>query len=164
MRENQKTFGPIPKWENLEKIIGFKNVINVYVPYLAAGIQVEEISEDFSCIKVKLDINFFNENYVGVHFGGSLYAMCDPFYMFILMRKLGKDYMVWDKAAKIDFVKPGTGTVRAVFTISQEELEEIKQTVASKKKMNCLFTTTVTNEKNEIVAKVEKTLYVRKLK
>lgn len=56
---------------------------------------------------------------MGTHFGGSLYAMCDPFYMWILMENLGKDFIVWDKAATIRFKKPGTGTVNAEFEISK---------------------------------------------
>lgn len=155
---------PIPKWGTLESIIGFKNVINIYPPYIGAGIQVESIDDSFQKITVKMDLNFWNENYVGVHFGGSLYAMCDPFYMFILMKNLGDGYLVWDKAAKIDFVKPGKGIVRATFEISTEELELTKEIVAKKRKTDRIYHTEVLAEDGSLVAKVEKTLYVRRVK
>jgi len=153
---------PIPKWGTLESIIGFKNVINIYPPYIGAGIQVESIDDSFQKIVVKMDLNFWNENYVGVHFGGSLYAMCDPFYMFILMKNLGDGYLVWDKAAKIDFVKPGKGVVRATFEISTEELELTKEIVAEKRKIDRIYHTEVLAEDGSVVARVEKTLYVRR--
>lgn len=153
---------PIPKWGILESIIGFKNFINLYPPYMGAGIQVESIDEKFQKITVKMDLTFWNENYVGVHFGGSLYAMCDPFYMFILMKNLGPDYIVWDKAAKIDFVKPGKGIVRATFEIAEEELNLTKDIIAKKRKTDRVYHTEVKAEDGSLVAKVEKTLYVRR--
>jgi acyl-coenzyme A thioesterase PaaI-like protein len=155
-------FGPIPKWGLLESIIGFKNVINLYPPYLGAGIQIDSIDNDFRSIQVSMDLKAYNENYVGVHFGGSLYSMCDPFFMFILMKNLGTDYIVWDKAAKIDFVKPGKGKVIAKFEINKEELDTIKQIVSVKRKTDRVYTCYVLAEDGSIVAKIEKTLYVRK--
>ncbi len=98
------------------------------------------------------------------HFGGSLYAMADPFYMFILMENLGEKYLVWDKAAKIDFVKPGMGTVSARFEVSEEELASIKQEVDAKGKMNKIFNCEIKSDSGEVVARVEKVLYVRRLK
>lgn len=157
-------FRPLPKWEFMESVVGFKNLLNFYPPYLAAGIQVEDVDPDFHHIEVKMDLNFLNENYVGVHFGGSLYAMCDPFYMFILMKQLGTDYMVWDKSAKIDFLLPGKGTVRAVFEIRPSEIQEIRGIVSRSKKTNRIYETFILNEEGKKVAKVEKTLYIRKLK
>ena len=98
---------------------------------------------------------------MGTHFGGSLYAMCDPFYMWILMENLGKDFIVWDKAATIRFKKPGTGTVTAEFEISKEEIEKIRLEVIEKGKNDYHFSTVVTNEKGQVVAEVDKTVYVR---
>ena len=51
-----------------------------------------------------MGLNRLNRNYVGTQFGGSLYAMTDPFFMLMLMENLGRDYVVWDKAANIEFV------------------------------------------------------------
>lgn len=162
-KDEMNSFGPIPKWTIVEDLIGFKSLINCYPPYVGAGIQVDSVDPDFHWIEVKMDLTFWNENYVGVHFGGSLYAMCDPFYMFILMRLLGPDYMVWDKAAKIDFLKPGTGEVRARFEVSPTRLQDIKDIVAKERKTNQIFDCYVLDEKGQKVAKIEKTLYIRKL-
>ena len=99
--------------------------LNTYLPFLGAGIRVEHISDDFLAIDVRMPLYRGNKNYVGTHFGGSLYAMTDPFFMVMLMENLGKDYIVWDKAANIDFIAPGRGTVKAHFRLSKEEIETL---------------------------------------
>ncbi|MDD2922274.1 MAG: YiiD C-terminal domain-containing protein [Anaerolineales bacterium] len=136
--------------------------VNLYPPFLGAGIRSQNIDE--RTIRAQLKMNFLNRNLVGVHFGGSLYAMCDPWFMLILMRLLGKDYIVWDKAASIQFLKPGVGTVRAEFHIPQERVEEIRAQADTQHKVEPIFTADVLNEQGEAVARVEKILYVRRKK
>ncbi|HUH75128.1 MAG TPA: DUF4442 domain-containing protein [Chitinophagales bacterium] len=136
-------------------------LINLYSPFLGANIRVADCNENLSFFKVQLTLNRLNKNVMGTHFGGSLYAMCDPFYMWILMENLGKDFVVWDKAATIRFKKPGTGTVTAEFEISQEEIENIRKEVIEKGKNDYYYSTTVKNEKGQVVAEVDKTVYVR---
>jgi len=103
----------------------FRFLLNVYPPYLGTGIVVKEVADDYTHMTVQMKDRFFNRNYVGTHFGGSLYAMTDPFYMLMLIQILGPGYIVWDKAAAIKFVKPGTGTVTAQFHVKKALIEEI---------------------------------------
>ncbi|WP_448383155.1 DUF4442 domain-containing protein [Desulfosoma sp.] len=140
----------------------FRLLLNVYPPYLGAGVHVRHVSSDFREIVVEMPLRFFNRNYVGTHFGGSLYAMVDPFYMLMLIKNLGPDYIVWDKAASIDFVKPGRGTVRAHFRLEEKVLEEIKERVKDGGKYLPTFTVPVVDRHGDVVARVEKVLYVRK--
>jgi hypothetical protein len=142
----------------------FQTMLNLYFPFLGAGIWVTHIEKDFSCFKVEMKLTGLNRNFVHSHFGGSLYMMCDPFYMFILMQNLGEEFIVWDKAAKIDFIKPGMGTVKVEFKISQEEISTIKQEAITKGKLLKVFSAQILDENEVIVANVEKTLYIRKLK
>ncbi|PJZ46238.1 DUF4442 domain-containing protein [Leptospira brenneri] len=135
---------------------------NFYPPYIGAGIRIKEIAPDFSYFRSEMKLKFYNRNYVGVHFGGSLYSMCDPFFMLILLERLGSDYIVWDKAGNMIFVKPGMGKVIAEFRISDSEIQKIKEEIEVKKKGDYLFTTDVKNEAGEVVAKLEKTVYIRK--
>lgn len=87
--------------------------------------------------------------------------MCDPFFALILMQHLGRDYTVWDKAASIQFLKPGKGTVRATFHIPSEQITELRAQTDREGKIEPLFTVEVIDEQGEVVAKVEKQLYVR---
>lgn len=109
-------------------------LFNFYPPYVGAGIRIKEIAPDFSYFRSEMNLRFYNRNYVGVHFGGSLYSMCDPFFMLILLERLGSDYIVWDKAGNMIFVKPGMGKVIAEFRISDSEIERIKEEIELKKK------------------------------
>jgi acyl-coenzyme A thioesterase PaaI-like protein len=103
-----------------------------------------------------------NRNIVGTHFGGSLYAMCDPWFMLILMRALGTNYIVWDKAASVQFLRPGRGTVTATFHIPQQRVDEIRLVVDSGLKSEPTFTVDVLDAQGAVVAHVEKLLYVRR--
>jgi hypothetical protein len=82
--------------------------------------------------------------------------------MLMLIENLGRDYIVWDKAASIRFRKPGRGKVTAQFRISVEQIDEIRRTLETQEKTEPVFTIEIKDESNEIVAEVQKTLYVRK--
>ena len=136
--------------------------LNLYPPFLGAGIRIKRISDDLRTIEVEMPLRFFNRNYVGTHFGGSLYAMCDPFFMLILINNLGPDYIVWDKAATIRFKKPGTGLVKAVFHVPEERIEEIRAQVQVQGKVEPQFQALVKDADGNVIAEVDKLLYVRK--
>lgn len=136
--------------------------LNLYPPFLGAGIRIKRISDDLRTIEVEMPLRFFNRNYVGTHFGGSLYAMCDPFFMLILINNLGPDYIVWDKAATIRFKKPGTGLVKAVFHVPEERIEEIRAQVQAQGKVEPQFQALVKDADGNVIAEVDKLLYVRK--
>jgi acyl-coenzyme A thioesterase PaaI-like protein len=125
-------------------------------------VRVTHVSDDFHTVKVEMPLRFYNKNYVGTHFGGSLYAMCDPFYMLMLMNILGPGYIVWDKAATIRFKRPGRGLVKATFTIPEEKIAEIRAAADSQPKVEPEFHVTVTDAEGNVVADIDKLLYVRK--
>lgn len=139
-----------------------KRWIRFYLPYLGAGVRVTHISDDFRTVNVEMPLRFYNKNYVGTHFGGSLYAMCDPFYMLMLINILGPDYIVWDKAASIRFKKPGKGLVKATFHISEEKIAEIRSAADTQRKVEPQFQVVVTDSDGNVIAEVDKLLYVRR--
>jgi acyl-coenzyme A thioesterase PaaI-like protein len=135
-------------------------MLNFYPPYLGAGVRVKA-SRDLRTFEVRMKLRWWNRNYVGTHFGGSLYTMCDPFFMLMLVDALGRGYIVWDKAATIRFRRPGRGPVRATFHIPPERIEEIRAAADAGGKVEPVFTVEVLDEEGEVVAEVEKVLYVR---
>lgn len=139
----------------------FKALINCYPPYLGAGIRVTRVSCDYRELTVRMKLRFYNRNYVGTHFGGSLYAMIDPFYMLMLMQVLGREFIVWDKEATIEFKKPGRGTVRAHFRLTDSLIAEIRAQTAEGAKYLPQFTIDIADQDNELVARGFKTLYIR---
>ena len=139
-----------------------KFLLNIYPPYLGTGITVKQISPDYKEALVQMKRRWYNTNYVKTHFGGSLYAMADPFFMLMLIQILGKDYVVWDKSANIDFIKPGISTVTAKFLITDDHLQTIYENTNEGQKYLHTFEVKIEDENNELVALVKKVLYIRK--
>ncbi len=131
-------------------------------PFLGAGIRVRSIADDFRDAVVELKLGRLNRNYVGTHFGGSLYAMTDPFFMIMLLHNLGGEYLVWDKSGSIEYVAPGRGTVQAHFVLTEARIAEIKVQAASGERLLPEFQAEVRHAHDDsLVALVRKTLYVR---
>lgn len=135
---------------------------NIYPPYLGTGIRVEEISRDRRYLRVCLKLRFYNRNYVGTQFGGSIYSMTDPHYMYLLMSNLGPDYIVWDKAAKVDFIKPGRTHLSAEFRITEDILNTVKEKTQAGDKYVFDLPVIIYDMNGQVIAEVNKTLYVRK--
>jgi acyl-coenzyme A thioesterase PaaI-like protein len=136
-------------------------ILNLYPPYVGAGVWVAHIADDWSAMTVKLLSRFYNRNYVGTHYGGNLFTMTDPFHMLMLIQRLGPGYHVWDQKAEITFVRPGRGTVRAEMSVSEAEIEAIRSATAGGVKHFAHFDVTILDEADEVVATVYKTLYIR---
>jgi hypothetical protein len=136
--------------------------INLWPPFLGAGIRVSYIAPDMKAVDVEMKLRFWNANYVGTHFGGSLFAMTDAFYMLMLMANLGGDYIVWDKAATIRYKKPGRGTVRAQFRLSDIQIEEVREKLKMLPKYEPVFSVEVKDEAGVVIAEVEKLLHVKR--
>jgi len=136
--------------------------IKFWPPFLGAGIRVKHISHDMKSIDVEMKLRFWNANYVGTHFGGSLFAMTDPFYMLMLMANLGNEHIVWDKAASIRYRKPGKGTVRAEFRLRDSQIDDIREKLKTMPKYEPIFSVQVKDEGGVVIAEVEKGLHVRK--
>ncbi|MCC5854145.1 MAG: DUF4442 domain-containing protein [Idiomarina sp.] len=148
------------RWINSAQ--GLRLLLNWYRPYRGAGIKITRMADDFSSARVEMRQTWYNSNYVGTHFGGSLYSMTDPLYMLLLMRQLGHDYIVWDKAASIKFIKPGKGTVAADFVITPEQFAKIKAQADAGEKVLPAWDVDVLDSQGDIVAKIHKTLYVKR--
>lgn len=137
-------------------------LLNVYPPFLGAGVRVVERDPSGLAYAVRMRLTWWNRNYVGTHFGGSLYSMCDPFFMLILADQLGPGYVVWDKAAVIRFLRPGRGTVHARFAIPAERVAEIRAEADREPKVEPRFSVHVVDDQGMPVAEVEKLLHVRR--
>ncbi|MGC2696945.1 MAG: DUF4442 domain-containing protein [Candidatus Angelobacter sp.] len=139
-----------------------KRWINFYPPYLGAAIRVTHISDDFHHVDVEMRLRFYNRNYFGTHFGGSLYSMCDPFYVLMLANILGPGYIVWDKAASIRFKKPGKGLMKASFHFTDEQISQIRTAADVQPKVEPQFQVVIKDSEGNVVAEIDKLLYVKK--
>ncbi|WDE07076.1 DUF4442 domain-containing protein [Thalassomonas viridans] len=136
--------------------------LNCWPPLFFSGIKIRHLSADFRSAQVKLTMRPWNTNAMGAHFGGSLYAMTDPCYMLMLMAQLGEDYIVWDKSADIDYIKPGRGIVTVDFLINESLLDDIIKNTANGDKYLPQLPVYVKDAQGDVVAKVNRTLYIRR--
>ena len=139
-----------------------RRFINLWPPLLFSGIRVRRIAEDWRHVEVELRLTWWNKNAVGTMFGGSLFAMTDPFYALMLQHNLGKDYTVWVRSAAIEFVAPGRSVALASFQISPEKLAEIRTATESGQKCEPAFSVAITDPQGKLIAQVNKLLYVRR--
>jgi acyl-coenzyme A thioesterase PaaI-like protein len=137
--------------------------MNIWPPFLFSGIRIVSISDDFREAVIELRDRKLNMNYVGVHFGGAIFAMTDPFHMLLTINLLGRGYVVWDKAARIEYLKPGKGTLRAHFKITDDMLADVRaNTPNDGDRYFPEWPVDVLNAEGETVARAFKTLYIRK--
>jgi acyl-coenzyme A thioesterase PaaI-like protein len=136
--------------------------MNLWPPFLGAGIRVKHIAHDWREVRVELRLGLTNRNFVGAHFGGSLFAMTDPFYMLMLIHLLGKDYFVSHASGAIEYVAPARGTVHATFRIDDATLESIRAHTAKGEKHYPELAVNVLDRSSHVVARARHTLYVQR--
>ena len=133
---------------------------NFFPAYRGSGARVVYIADDYREIKIKVPLSWRTRNYVGTIYGGSMYAGIDPLYMLMLIKNLGKNYIVWDKAATIRFKKPGKETLFAEFLLTEDELNEIKDILKNQKSVDRIYTVELKDKNGKIHCLIEKTLYI----
>ena len=139
-----------------------RRLINLWPPLFFNSIRATRVSDDYREIDVTLKLRWYNRNNVRTQFGGNLFAMTDPWYMIMIMENLGRDYFVWDKKASIEFVAPGRGAVAAKFMLTEEKLADIRAATANGEKYLPEFVVDIYNTKQELVARVHRTVYVKR--
>ncbi|MCB1555331.1 MAG: DUF4442 domain-containing protein [Xanthomonadales bacterium] len=136
---------------------------NLWPPMLCSGIRLEHLADDWRSARVRLKLRWYTRNYVGTQFGGSLFSMTDPWWMILVMECLGRDYIVWDRAAEIRFVRPGRHDVIAHFKVEDSALDELRAGCAEGERVLRWFETEVRDAVDgELIAVVRKQLYVKR--
>ncbi len=140
-----------------------RHAFNLFPAYFGTGGRVTYIAEDWREVRVEIPRSLRTRNYVGTIFGGSMYGAVDPFFMLMLMRNLGRGYVVWDKAAAIRFRRPGRSTLRATFTLTAAELAAIRAALETERSVDRTYAVELTDRDGTVCAVVEKTECVRRV-
>ena len=140
----------------------FGRLLGWYPPYWGTGISFR-VAPDYSWAEASMVLRFYNRNYFGTHFGGSLYSMVDPVYVLLLANRLGPGYSVWDRSAEIEFVRPGRGRVRAVFEVGDDRLAEVRAATEGGARFMPVWPVEVLDSRDKVVARIHKGLYVRRI-
>lgn len=134
----------------------------LFACYRGTGARLTFIAPDWSEVRLKIPLSWRTRNYVGTIFGGSLYSSVDPIYMIMLIRRLGPDYIVWDKAASIQFKKPGRETLDARFLLPDKELAAIRSALETSRSLDRSYTIHLVDSSGAVCASVEKIIYIRR--
>ena len=137
---------------------------NWFPAYRGTGARITYIARDLREIRIRVPLSWRTRNYVGSIFGGSMYGGVDPIYMVMLIRNLGPDYVVWDKAASIRFRRPGRTTLRARFLLDDAELDAIRAALADTAAVDRTYTVELADAEGVVHAVVEKIIHVRRKK
>ena len=140
----------------------FRRGLNLWPPFVGAGVRVTRVSDDYREVDVTLKLGVLNRNYFGTQFGGSMFAMTDPFFALMMLQNLGAGYVVWDKAGAIRYLKPGRGDVHAEFRLDAEAIERARKATARGGKHEPTFHVAIVDDDGATVAEVDKTLYIRR--
>lgn len=138
--------------------------LTYYPPYWFTGIKVDSVSAHWRDVRVSMALRWYNRNISGTQFGGSLFAMTDPFYPLMLAKILGPSYHIWDQKASIEFVAPGRNRVYADFHLDDATLDEIRQRTAGGEKYLPTFAISIVDAQGQCIAQLQKTVYVRRRK
>lgn len=142
----------------------FRWGFNLFPAYRGTGGRVTYISEDWRDVSVKIPLSWRTRNYVGTIYGGSIYGAVDPIYMLMLIRILGPEYVIWDKAASIRFKRPGKSTLYADFALSTAEIDEIKRLAETERSIDRVYNLELKDKNSVVHAFIEKTIYISKRK
>lgn len=134
----------------------------LYGCYRGTGGRLTYIAPDWREVRLEIPVSWRTRNYVATIFGGSMYGAVDPIYMLMLIRRLGSDYIVWDKAATIQFKKPGRETLHARFVVSDDEVSAIRAALESERSVDRTYTIDLVTASGEVCATVEKAIYIRR--
>ena len=135
---------------------------NLYPPFLGAGIRITGVAGDWRWMEARLKFRPWNRNYVGTVFGGSIFSLCDPFHMVLLINRLGRDYVVRDKGGEIRYLRKGLSHLSARFEIEDRQLDEIRNHPEEVQERR--YVTQVKDVEDQIVAEVTKILHIRRVK
>ena len=145
----------------LRKILP-RRLLNLWPCYYGTGVHLKYVAKDFREMHLEVPLNWRTRNYVGTIFGGSMYGAVDPVCMLMLIKNLGPDYVVWDKAASIRFKKPGRSTLHVTVKIDQKEIDQIRSDLTATNSLDRTYTIDLTDEDGTVCATVEKIIHIRK--
>jgi len=81
-------------------------LFNCFPIFWSTGAKITYLATDFKEIHIKLPLSWRTRNYIGTIFGGSMFSATDVLYFLLVLKNLGEDYIVWDKASCIRFKNP----------------------------------------------------------
>ncbi|HJV24015.1 MAG TPA: DUF4442 domain-containing protein [Holophagaceae bacterium] len=140
----------------------YRWLINLWPCYLGTGARLTFLASDWRSLRVKVPLGWRTKNAYGTHFGGSLYAAVDPLFVLMFRKVLGPEVVVWDKAAAIQFKRPGRSNLFAELRIDEAEVAAIREALVRSPKVDRTYQVELKDAQGEVHAVVEKVVHFRR--
>ncbi len=128
------------------------------------GAEVTYISEALDHVSLKIPLNEKTKNMMGIVYGGIMYSATDFVYLTMLWYRLGLDYMLIDKCANVQYLRPGLGDLTVDFYLPEETVQSIIAELETQKSTLREFIIDIKDDKQKTVCKITKSIYIRKNK
>ncbi|RFZ94332.1 DUF4442 domain-containing protein [Mucilaginibacter conchicola] len=143
-----------------------KWIMRFYPPLLFQRIWVQRFHNGFKGVEVKVFKSFFNKNYNGTIFGGTIFAAADPFLPVLFDRILyspDRKLRIWSKSSRIDFLKPANSTLKFSIVIDDHHIKEALEILETIGKYEKTFLVDIFNADGEVCASLQNEVYIRNL-
>ncbi len=150
----------LDKWPKSWRAQLVRYGFNLHPAYRRTGGRIEYVSPDLTEVRVRLPFNRRTRNMVGSIFGGSLFAITDGPHPTLLMMALGRDYIIWDKAASIFYKRPARSTLYADFVISKDEVAEVQELLSRQPEVDRIYRVELKDGQGVVHSIVERTVYI----
>ncbi len=126
------------------------------------GAEVTYISENLDHVSLTIPLNDKTKNMMGIIYGGIMYSATDFVYLTMLWYRLGLDYMLIDKSAEVQYLRPGLGDLSVDFYLPEETVQSIIDELKTEKSTLREFIIEIKDNKQKTVCKITKSIYIRK--
>ncbi len=144
------------RWRARAMRLGF----NLHPAFRSSGGRVQYISPDLSQVRISLRLTRRTRNIVGSLYGGSLFAITDGPHAAMLLARMERDIIVWDKSAAIRFRRPAYTTLYADFHISQQDIDDICEDLDKEHETSRRFTIEIKDAEGTVYTVVERMVYI----
>ena len=138
-----------------------------YPPLFFQRILVTRFDKGFRGAEVKIKKSFFNKNYNGSIFGGTIFSAADAFYPVLLYQVLthkGYKIRAWSHSLAIRFRKPAKTDLHFKINLSDEIIDDCEQVLNTIGKYRRTFPIEIYDKNEVLCVSVLIKVYIRNLR
>lgn len=119
-----------------------------------------EITNNYCETRLKILFNYFTPKYYGCMASTAMLEATEVIYEWLILKNLGKEYVVFTKETHIKYLRPVKKTLYAHFVLNPFLIFNIKESVEHWQEQVFSFWISLQDEKGKIYAQIEKSVYI----
>ncbi|MES9984178.1 MAG: PaaI family thioesterase [Candidatus Thiodiazotropha sp. 6PLUC6] len=136
------------------------NRLELFPPFKSMGVELLEITDDWSLVRLLLPLNRHNMNPGGSMFGGSIAALADPVAALACHNRF-PDFTVWTRTLNVDFRKPGMSDLELRFNFPEKTAADVVYQLQKRGRATPAFEFGIYDASNDLAAWVDNTVAIR---